>query len=416
MIYRPENVLLLGAATYLLLYLLSPLEVLVPIELGSFAFIALTSSALVVGSWSADRFRVGGRSRQISFSRLKRMESRLFWTTLVLGLTGHLLRLADRYVIRGVGSLTGVDAREVLISEGANQLSLIGGILYPFGYLPIFVILGARALPRTSWKVALAAIIFLIPALDALVLFSRSFLLVSFAMSYFGLSLTLFRGRALPRQLVLPALLGAGTVVTISVLVFAWRLEQMSFDILDSTFLSAYSHTVVPNATADSVISSGSTLGGLTASLLPVAQYYVHGILELQVLWSVSDTQAFSGGALLFAPYLKALSILGLASAPDLFDLFPREGVFTSFWGPLWVDFGWFSPIVMFLFGFMGRMTARAARRQDLGAIPLYTYFCVILFFMPVVNFAITAQGMYVITVFTVFWVMTRKAAYAVPL
>lgn len=415
MIYRPENVLFLGMGCYLLIFILSPLVVSVPLEFGSFAFVALTSFALILGSWSADRFRVGKEPRKTPARWLRRMENRLFWGTFWLGLTGNLLRLVDRYVLRGVSGEVGLEAREMLIETAGGPLALIGGVLYPFGYLPIFVLLGARVLPRTSWKVGLAAFVFLIPTLDALVLFSRSFMLVSLTMIYFGLSLTLFRGGALPRQILFPALAVVAVVMTASVLIFAWRLEQMSFDILDSMFMSGYAFTVKPSVAAERFIAEGSALGGVLAAVLPIAQYYVHGLLEFQILWSVNDTQVYTGGALLFGPYVKLLSLLGLASEPNLFELFPRAGIFTSFWGPLWVDFGWFSPLVMFFFGFSARMLARAARTKDLGAVPIYTYFCVILFFMPVVNFAITAQGIYVINAFILFWFMSRKAARAVP-
>lgn len=415
MIYRPENVLFIGIGVYLLVFLLSPLDALVSLELGSVAFIALTTFALVLGSRSADFFRVSPMRREVRVKQLVRIEKRLFWTVVAAGLLGNVLRLIDKYMLRGVGSLTGMDAREVLLEQSATPLSLVGGILYPFGYLPIFILLGSRVMPRTRWKVVLAAFIYLIPALDALTLFSRSLMLVSLAMVYFGLSLALYRGRVLPRQLLVPAFMGVVAVFSMSFLAFSWRLEQMSLDVMDSVMMSGYAHTVIPDQTVQAMIASGSSLGGLTVGILPITQYYVHGLLEFQILWDGNDTQTFSYGALLFAPYVKFLSMFGLAHAPDLTELFPRVGVFTSFWGPLWVDFGWLSLPVMFLFGFVSRMVAKAARRQDVGAIPLYTYFCVILFFMPVVNFAISAHGMYVINCFALFWFLTRKLARAVP-
>lgn len=412
MIYRPENVLFIGISVYLAVFLLSPLKVLVPMEAGSFVYIGMTIATLILGSRLADQISLGGVTRHIPTAKLKRMENRLFWAMLILGGMGNLLKLVDQYVLRGIGNLTGLEAREALVDAGTGSLSLIGGVLYPFGYLPIFILLGAKVLPRKRWKLMLAAFIFLIPALNALALFSRSFMLVTLAMVYFGTSLTLYRGRVVPYKLILPVLVGLVLVLTMSLLVFSWRLDQMSLNISDSIFRSGYAYTVVPNAAAQAVVNRG----GLLVDLLPIAQYYVHSIPEFQILWSMHETQVFSNGALLFAPYVKLLAMFGLASEPNLFELFPRVGIFTSFWGPLWVDFGWLGLLVMFLFGFMARMVARAARGGDLRAYPLYTYFCVILFFMPVVNFAVSAQGMYVINAFVLFWVAARKTARAVPI
>lgn len=411
MIFRPENVLFLGICAYLAVFLLSPLEVLVPIEVGGFVYIGLTIAALVLGSWFADRISLNTGVRHIPAAKLKVAENRLFWAMLWLGGIGNLVKLLDKYVLRGVGSLTGLEARNELLDAGIGPLSMIGGVLYPFGYLPIFILMGAKVLPRKRWKLMLAGFIFLIPALDALVLFSRSFMLVSLAMIYFGISLTRYQGRALPLKMILPGLAILGLGLSISILIFIWRLENMTFDILDSIFLSGYAYTVAPNAAAQEMANRS----GLLVGLLPIAQYYVHSIFEFQILWGVNETQNFSWGALLFAPYLKFLTVFGIASQPDLYELFPRVGVFTSFWGPFWVDFGWFGPLVMFFIGLMMRIVGRKARTGDLRAYPLYTYFCVILFFMPVVNFAISAQGMYVINAFFVFWFLARNTSRAVP-
>lgn len=78
MIYRPENVLLIGFITYLIVYLLSPLKITVPIEYGSLIFIATTSIALVFGSRFADLISPRKNLRQITVLRLERIEGRLF--------------------------------------------------------------------------------------------------------------------------------------------------------------------------------------------------------------------------------------------------------------------------------------------------------------------------------------------------
>lgn len=411
MIYRPENVIIIGIATYFFIYLIAPLEPLVSLDLGSLAFISITILAFALGSRAADRLRVTGERRQIPTLALRRKELKLFWVTFWLGLAGNLLRIVDKYFLRGVGELTGISAREVLLEQGVGQASLLGGALYPFGYLPIFILLGSRALPRTKWRAVLAACLFFIPALDAIIFFSRSFLLLTVVMIYFGMSLTLFQGRVLPRKLLLPASIGVGTVIIASSMIFNLRLDEMSFDISRSIVHSGYAFTVVPNEAAWEMINQRGIIGKTVLALLPLAQYYLHGLLEFQILSEQNDTQIFSYGALLFAPYVKALSIFGLASDPDMFALFPRVGVFTSFWGPLWVDFGWFSPLAMFIFGFISRRLGLGAQKGDLGAVPLYTYFCTVLFFMPVVNFAVASQGMYAINAFVLFWFLTREVA-----
>ena len=416
MIYRPENVLFLGFGVYFAVFLLSPLEVLVPIEVGSIVYIGLTVIALVLGSRLADHLRLGAGARLIPAAQLKRAENRLFWAMLWLGVIGNFVKLLDKYVFRGVGSLTGLEAREALIDSGAGLPSLIGGILYPFGYLPIFILLGSKVLPRKWWKLMLAGFIFLLPSLDALVLFSRSFLLVTLAMAYFGVSVMLYQGRVATPKLILALLAGVGLELIISIVIFSWRLDEMSLDISDSILVSGYAYTLAPNAAAQEIINRGGLLGSLMVSLLPIAQYYVHSILEFQILWGANETQEFAGGGLLLAPYVKLFAFFGIGTVPDLSELFPRVGIFTSFWGPFWVDFGWFGPVVMFFLGMVMRVVGRMARLGETRAYPLYSYFCVVLFFMPVINFAISAQGMYVINAFVLFWFFARRASRTIPI
>ncbi|ASM74629.1 glyco_rpt_poly: oligosaccharide repeat unit polymerase (plasmid) [Pseudosulfitobacter pseudonitzschiae] len=415
MIYRPERVLIAGFWLFAIIFFIAPLEVKVDLHAGAFVFIGLSCLGFVLGCRFADRLALRRRGRIVSRGHIARRELTLYNIMLTIGVLGNGLRLLDRFVFRSVGSLSGLEAREALIDTGTSTVSLIAGVLYPFGYLPIFIYLGAHYIPRSRVRLLLALGLFLIPALDALVFFSRSFMLVSLAMIYFGLSVMVFRGQVLSAKLLVPAIVGVIGVASLSALVFIWRLDEMQFDIVDSIFQSGYGYTISPNAAAESILADSGPVSSLLASFLPLAQYFTHPIFEFQILWEGAADQTYSYGALLFAPYVKALSMFGVATVPDLFDLFPRVGIFTSFFGPLWVDFGWFSPLVMLVFGVLARLLGRQAQRGDIGAYPLYVYFCVILFFAPVVNFAISAQGMYTINAFIIFYILSRHLrSYAV--
>ena len=371
----------------------------------------LCSIAFWLGSRLDDLLILKPRVRYASRDFIRRKELGLFYLTLGLGGFGTFFRLVDKYIIRGVGGLSGLEAREALVETSASGLSLIGAALYPFGYIPIFIYLGSKVIPRHRLYFYAALVLFMIPALDALVLFSRSFMLVSLAMLYFGASITLFKGRALPARLVLPVFGGIGVVMLMSVLVFTWRLDEMQLDVIDSIFQSGYGYAIKPNTFALDLFETKSLWSDALSSMLPMAQYYTHSMFELQILWSGADTQVHSYGALHFAPYLKLLSVLGFQYTLDIWQLFPRVGIFTSFFGPLWVDFGWYSIFVMFFFGMIARHIGRLASSGDVGAYPLYSYFCVVIFFFPMVNFVISAQGMYSITAFTIFFILSRETA-----
>ena len=412
MLYYPERVLLLGFTVYYTIYFLAPLTPTVEVHAGSVAFILLSCLGFVIGSQISGLVSIRKPSKATTESFLRKKTYSLFRMAFALGLLGNALRYIDMFILRGVGNLTGFAARESMLDGGGGVVSVIAGILYPFGFIPIFIYLGSRYMKKSRMRLILSLALFLIPAFISLVFASRSFALVAMAMIYFGASITLYRGKAFPRQLRLPILLAVGGLGLLSTTIFAWRLSEMDLDIVSSIILSAYGFTITPNDWALNILYGTSTAtASMLLAILPMLQYYTHSLFEFQILWSEPIQQTFSYGALHFAPYIKLLRILGLASSPDMFLLFPRVGVFTSFFGPLWVDFGWFSPFFMMIFGFLARRIAKQAQRGDLGAYPLYTYICVVLFFAPVVNFIISAQGMYTINAFATFWFMSRSYA-----
>ena len=407
----PERILFAGFVAYFAVLLIAPLEPVVNVIPSSIAFIALSSAAFWIGSRFDTLLVIQTRTKYVSNALVRRKEFGLFYLTFAIGAFGTMVRLFDKYVVRGASGLTGFEARDALLESSASSLSLVGAALYPFGFIPIFIYLGAKTIPKSQIHFYAALLLFMIPALDALVLFSRSFMLVSLAMIYFGASITMFAGRALPARLVLPVFLGICVVGTVSVVIFSLRLDEMEFEIIDSIFQSGYGYTIKPNAFAENVFEVGGPLASILSSILPIAQYFTHSFFEFQLLWDTAETQIHSNGALHFLPYLKVLSVFGFPVEVDLWALFPRVGIFTSFYGPLWVDFGWYSIFVMFVFGMMTRRLGRLASVGDVGAYPLYCYFCVVLFFAPVVNFVISAQGMYSITAFTIFFILSRGTA-----
>jgi hypothetical protein len=414
MLYRPDRILLVGFAIYLALYLVAPIQPLVVLSAASIGYIALCSATFVLGVMMSRR--VGWRQPQRSVPRamIRGMTLRLFDLFVVIGLFGNALRLLDKYVLRGVGGASALDARTILTETPTTALGLIGAVAYPFGFLPLLIYLGSRHMPALRLRLVLAFLLLLIPMLDALALFSRSYMLTTVAMTYFALCLTRYSGRAAPLRLIVPLLAMLVLLITVSAVAFIWRLDAMQFDPIDSVFMSAYAYTVIPDAWAMEVMDEGGVGGSALLATMPLIQYFIHSIYEFELLWQFDQGQ-FAFGTLHFGPYFKLLGMIGIQVEFEDASLFPRVGVFTSFFGPLWVDFGWFGPIVTAGFGMMSGFLAKGIRRGDLGALPLYAYFCVIILFAPVVNFAITAQGMYVINAFFLFWAMTRRLSRLVP-
>jgi hypothetical protein len=407
MLFFPERVALAGLLVYVGLWLLAPLERVFPMAWEPMGYIALCYLAFFLGCLLVS----GGTRRAVRLQSVASFTLRAYWSVALLGATGMALRLYDKIFLRGISLAdSALESRELLADAEAGPLAAIGGLLYPFCYVPLILWWarrpGMRLHPIAPW---IAVLLFVLPGLDALILLSRSQMLVALSMMYFSVACVLYQGRVLPPRLIFPVLVGMSVLVVASVVSFASRLSQMDLDLVTSILNSTYGYVLTPNATALTVMSDGGIAGTVVGSLMPMLQYYLHGVFEFGLLWERPDTQAFTLGTQTFAPYVKALSIFKLIAYPDfaVADIYYRNGVFTSFFGPLWIDFGWFGLIFMFGFGALVKRVAQLARGGSMAAVPLYAYFAVVMFFMPVVNFTISAQGMYIINAFLGFWIFS---------
>jgi hypothetical protein len=93
---------------------------------------------------------------------------------------------------------------------------------------------------------------------------------------------------------------------------------------------------------------------------------------------------------------LVFLAKLGLVSQPpDINLLNPRSGVYSTFWGPAYIDFGIGTPIFTFLFASTIRFFERQYQSGELFALPLYALFLVQIAMMPVTSGLSAAATLY---------------------
>lgn len=410
MLFSPERLAISGIAAYLLIFLITPIDTVFPTSWESIGFIALCYGFFFLGCSLARRELGPTKHLSDSFSHHQ------FWVCAIVGGFGMALRLYDKWISRGAGLTESIlESREALGDSAAGPLAAVGGLLYPFCYIPLMLwwARSRESNSRSLWQSTVAIALFWLPAVDALLLLSRSQLLVTLSVMYFSVACIKYNGNILHKKLSLPVIAGFSSVLLISILAFSSRLAEMDLDLIFSILNSAYGYVVSPNQWALSILEQradliSSSLGGL----LPIAQYYVHGLFEFGLLWTREDPQTFTLGTQHFAPIVKALTIAGIPITMADESTYARIGVFTTFFGPLWTDFGWASLSVMFLFGLFARFLSNKVVEGQLQAVPLYVYLSVVIFFMPVVNFVVSAQGMYAIIAFVIFWSITSLVSH----
>ena len=107
---------------------------------------------------------------------------------------------------------------------------------------------------------------------------------------------------------------------------------------------------------------------------------------------------------------------------PDLEVYNPVGNVFTTFWGPAYIDFGYLMVPFGFLFGLLVDLVKRQVDRGDLFAVPLYVIFLMQILLVPIGNglqmaAAITLNlGFFGIRACSRFLASRRWRGYARPL
>jgi hypothetical protein len=396
----PERMLLYGIAVYLLVFAIAPVSVTVPIGLGAFCYLAIGYGCLLLGMMAAP-----WEGRSSIYKMTPSFIRGLLFASVFIGGIGMILRLYDRYGVRGVEVAANfMQAQQENMESGPTVYSTIAAVLYPFCYLVFFLYLVKNNGKGKKLGFISSLIMCLSPGLTALSMGSRSFMLVSGGMViifcvYFGIL-------KFNTKTFLFAVGGTFLAAAFFTVIFVYRLKAMKVDPTFSVYSSVYAFTVRPNLSASSAFAQGSGLAYyLNFMLLSMTQYFIHGVFEFGY-----EFQHFLGnhtwGADNFAAYFKLFAMLMGARDPmdSVLAVSPRTGAFTTFFGPVYLDFGWYGMPLLIAFGFFIKKLWYRFVARDYLLAPLYAYFAVVLFLSPVVNLLVGAQGLYTITSFIVFW------------
>jgi hypothetical protein len=140
---------------------------------------------------------------------------------------------------------------------------------------------------------------------------------------------------------------------------------------------SAYTFAVPLRPWALDYVSATTNSSELVAGYFSLLQYFLHGFFEFQYLVDLKDSD-FGGGSYTFfiLPKLYA-TLFGNPGDSKLVDmnatlLVPRSGVFTSFFGDLYIDFGYFFWGACVVFGFIAEVLRLHVMRGNVLAFPAY--------------------------------------------
>jgi len=341
---------------------------------------------------------------------------RLYEITFILAALGVALRLADWIFLRGLTIDTEfMQNREKIESAGSNAFSMLSTVLIPFTLTPYMMYAVAKRnglRVGSSWKsLGLAA---LWPLLT-IVIGSRSSMFMSLGM------LVMARLVIFPRTskliLTLCALLAIGLVYA-GGLLFIARLQDIGLKVENVIKLSAFTHLAPVTQDYFNIRAHLTEWGRNTLFILTTfVQYYMHGTPEFTYL-----VEHYDNGMQLGTYTFTVFARLGYTVWGVPFDanaalmLTPRPGIYTTLFGPLYVDFGPFTPIFCIALGGFISWTRRQVLLGEVAALPLYICFLMQVAAAIVINAFQSAYGVFYNLAFLALWIafsLNRRRAPA---
>lgn len=295
-----------------------------------------------------------------------------------IALLAFAVRILDYFFLRDVPFLASFkDVRAALEASRPTAASMIFGIISPTILGAGILAVAAIANGQRTWPVlAGLALFFLYPAFSFL-LGGRSSLALVIVLAAIAYALTATEFRK--NHLVVGGLVGVGAII-VTMVFFALRALESGLPIEERIRLSGYNQLVPLNDWLIGTVRDAPIwLAAPILYILSLAQYLAHGVFEFFLLLKQKspDDPALLGRYqfVIFEQLHKVFSSFFSAKAIDLEIYNPRSGLYTTMWGPAFIDFKFFMPIFAFLLGFTVSFFRRRVAQGDIAALPLYCLF-----------------------------------------
>lgn len=320
-----------------------------------------------------------------------------------LGISGVLLLFVDRYIVRGAPLDFDIMATRAAVEQSPpgifGVVAAFFGAFAPFTWLCCRIVehqFGYGSVPgRIQIAAGLCAICYV--ALS-LAMGSRSVLVaVVIIHATVLLHLNSFNPSDRRKTLLRVALALVATLV-LSIFVMLARLNEMEFDPLLSVQISVYSDSLLLKSWVYSAIITYPELASALAAAVSIGLYLYHAIFEFTILVEKFGGEYTAGRQLLWLPLKLVDIVLGTRLSADLSALEGvKVGVFTTLFGPLYVDFGLFAPIVCLLLGLVLALPARGVQSGCMSWILAAGVCAATLALFPVFSMIDSSAGLYLL-------------------
>lgn len=390
----------LGIFIWFFFFIVTPIEVKNKVSAFTILFISLSYISLILGF----RFASTISSRRLNSLRLfsKLEEKRYLILKVLVGLVllSFLLRYFDLFNNRGVKFANAIHINKYNAAKPEN-FSLLFAFLSAFRVL-FFVPLIFYFANSTNKKKTLfiCVFLFLLPFLEAYLRGSRR--LVFESLGILTIILLIFN------KINFKSFKTLIILISIIIVLFSFSLSVLKSRISDNNtqfyyeiFNSQYNELTPAKEEAIKFIQNNNNiLGKAFFSEIHLGQYITHGVFEMDYMISTHPKHMY--GKFNFYSFVKFLNKLGMSNIPLSSINNPTKRItYITFFGGMFLDFGWFAIPLMFLFGIFQQKLLSSSKHNFI-LIPLSILFIFSNIFMLIFNF-IRTQFLFSFTIYLVF-------------
>lgn len=335
----------------------------------------------------------------------------------VIVVISYLLRWVDLFFIRGLSFTNQPKFNRVLNSENSensNLLFLLASILKSLYFFPYVVSIKLKYKHNKLLKL-LCFVCLMLPVLEAILKGTRKPL---FEVFFIVILCTLVYNRKKITKIKI-----AFVALTLAVLMTAsmWIVfqrenlsEKLDNDFYEKILESRYNEILEPKPIVNTFFADEDIslpVKFYAMATMQMGQYISHGIFEFNHIIKNQDLP-ITKGSYTFSTLPKFFNKIGVLKNFKAENPSPREYVYLSAFGAIYIDFRWFALLFMFAVGIAQKYAFSRSGSSVIYA-PVVIYFSIFNVFLPILNY-ISRSGLYplVATVILILFIFLLRKTF----
>jgi len=375
--------LLGGICVWLFFFITIPVNIVKPLSLETVFFVLFNYLALIIGYYTSKGKISSSIEHSTSGSELMKY---LRFIIIIIIISG-VIRYFDLFYVRGASFFNSIGENKYNLSKKEN-FSLILGLLsmFRFLYFVPFVLYRLSNQKKLNLLVLTLAL-FLIPISEGFLRGSRRLIFEPVFILCITLVIIRFKNFKISWRKILLGIIAVFLLFLSSQYIIKDRISNISKN-YQETLISARYNDLIPlkKETKEYILDhKGEALSSFVLFYCHLGQYITHGFFEFDFTRKVNSKPKY--GMYNAFIIVKLFNSTGISNYPmEELNNPSKRITYITFFGGLYLDFRWFSLLIMFLFGFLQKKIFILAEK-NYAIKPIVVLLLMINFMMPIFNF-----------------------------